>query len=176
MWTRRGRTARSWPLIWPQRVRRETRPARRRRGCSSHRSSHPGSSILLSQHHSTALPSPKRYDERYEARFLSRVEPSSRRLTCQRDKRCMLVSMKLGADFSRGCAHPAMQPPISATHPPLLDSRISSPEASGWGLAWLLHSYIVRKSFGATSGRSHSETWAGCIVSLTTPTRSSFKV
>jgi hypothetical protein len=30
---------------------------------------------------------------------------------------------KIGADFSRGCAHPAMQPSISATHPPLpLDS------------------------------------------------------
>jgi len=28
-------------------------------------------------------------------------------------------------------------------------------------------------TFEAVSGRSHSETWAGCIVSLTTPTRSS---
>jgi hypothetical protein len=28
---------------------------------------------------------------------------------------------------------------------------------------------------GAGSGRSHSETWAGCIVSLTTLTRSSLK-
>src|SRR5215212_9494571 len=33
------------------------------------------------------------------------------------------------ADFSRGCAHPATRPSVSATHPPLLDSRISSPEA-----------------------------------------------
>src|SRR5215213_7884284 len=32
-------------------------------------------------------------------------------------KRCMLASTKLMADFSRGCAHPAMQPPFSATHP-----------------------------------------------------------
>src|SRR5215203_6299832 len=24
---------------------------------------------------------------------------------------------EMAADFSRGCAHPAMQPPISATHP-----------------------------------------------------------
>jgi hypothetical protein len=34
---------------------------------------------------------------------------------------------EIGADFSRRCAHPAMQPPISATHlRPLLDSRIGS--------------------------------------------------
>jgi hypothetical protein len=25
--------------------------------------------------------------------------------------------LKTGADFSKGCAHPAMQLPISATHP-----------------------------------------------------------
>jgi len=29
----------------------------------------------------------------------------------------MLAFLKLVADFSRGCAHPAMQPPIPATHP-----------------------------------------------------------
>src|SRR5215204_4225065 len=29
----------------------------------------------------------------------------------------MLVFMKLASDFSRGCAHPAMQPQFSATHP-----------------------------------------------------------
>ena len=28
---------------------------------------------------------------------------------------------------------------------------------------------------GGGSGRCHSETWAGCIVSLTTPTRSLFR-
>ena len=33
-----------------------------------------------------------------------------------------------GADFSRGCAHSAMRPPISAAHPPLLDSRINPRE------------------------------------------------
>jgi len=31
----------------------------------------------------------------------------------------MLTSVKLGADFSRGCARPAMQPLISTTHPHL---------------------------------------------------------
>jgi hypothetical protein len=29
----------------------------------------------------------------------------------------MLAFLKMVADFSRGCAHPAMQPPIPATHP-----------------------------------------------------------
>ena len=29
----------------------------------------------------------------------------------------MLAFLKSGADFSKGCAHPAMQPPIPATHP-----------------------------------------------------------
>jgi hypothetical protein len=29
----------------------------------------------------------------------------------------MLAFLKSDADFSRGCARPAMQPPISATHP-----------------------------------------------------------
>src|SRR5215210_3724349 len=37
--------------------------------------------------------------------------------TLSEDKRCMLVSAKPRADFSRGCAHPAMQPSISTTHP-----------------------------------------------------------
>jgi hypothetical protein len=40
-------------------------------------------------------------------------------------KRCMLVSSKPGADFSRGCAHPATPPRISTTHPPPI--RESSP-------------------------------------------------
>jgi hypothetical protein len=31
----------------------------------------------------------------------------------------MLVSVELGADFSAGCAHPAMRPRIPATHPHL---------------------------------------------------------
>jgi hypothetical protein len=29
----------------------------------------------------------------------------------------MLVSVELDADFSVGCAHPAMQPPIPTTYP-----------------------------------------------------------
>jgi hypothetical protein len=38
-------------------------------------------------------------------------------LTSLKAKRCMLASTKPGSDFSKGRAHPAMQPPISATHP-----------------------------------------------------------
>jgi hypothetical protein len=41
----------------------------------------------------------------------------------------MLVFLKLASDFSRWCAHAAMQAPISVTHPPLLDSRIDSCES-----------------------------------------------
>ena len=36
-------------------------------------------------------------------------------------------------------------------------------------------SYSACSPFGVVSGRNHTETWAGCIVSLTTPTRSSLK-
>src|SRR5829696_5597671 len=32
-------------------------------------------------------------------------------------KRCMLASLKLASDFSRGRAHPVMQPPIPTAHP-----------------------------------------------------------
>ena len=38
----------------------------------------------------------------------------------------MHVSTKLEPDFSRGCAHPAAQPPISAIHPQPRNSRIAS--------------------------------------------------
>ena len=43
-----------------------TRQASQRCECSSHRPFDPVPLPLLSQHHSTALPSPKRYDKRYE--------------------------------------------------------------------------------------------------------------
>jgi hypothetical protein len=35
--------------------------------------------------------------------------------------------------------------------------------------------YLPGPPFGAVSGRNHTETWAGCIVSFTTPTRSPFR-
>jgi hypothetical protein len=50
------------------------------------------------------------------------------------DKRCMLVSLQPGADFSRVCAHPARRPPISATHP-LLCLTLRK---------WLLRQYRLR--------------------------------
>src|SRR5215218_9361718 len=40
----------------------------------------------------------------------------------------MLAPMKPGADFSRGCAHPAMQPPIPATHPRPATQKNRSPD------------------------------------------------
>ena len=39
------------------------------------RSHHPVDLSFLSQHHSTALPSPKRYDKRYEEKVLINIDP-----------------------------------------------------------------------------------------------------
>ena len=55
-------------------------------------------------------------------------------------------------------------------HSPIRQSHLW--KRSNQTLAWLLHSYVVCRSFEAVSGRNHTETRAGCIVSLTTPTRS----
>jgi len=43
--------------------------------------------------------------------------PNSRRFTYRGNEPYILVFLRLDANFCRGCAHPAMQPPISATHP-----------------------------------------------------------
>jgi hypothetical protein len=56
--------------------------------------------------------------------YFDRREPEFRRFNFCESKRCMLVSAKPGADFSRGCALPPTRPPISATHPHRLDARI----------------------------------------------------
>ena len=48
----------------------------------------------------------------------SQSEPTLPRFVHRRNKRCMLVSLKLGADFSRGCALPVIAQPFLATHPP----------------------------------------------------------
>ena len=53
----------------------------------------------------------------YELARIPNSGSSLRRIYRQEGKRCMLAFLKLVADFSRGCAHPAMQPPIPATHP-----------------------------------------------------------
>src|SRR5215207_3733383 len=78
--------------------------ARKRHGCSTHRFLDPVPLFLASQPHSTAGPSPKRYEKRYEDRCLSKEGPNPRRFTYLGDKRCMLVSSKMAADFSRWCA------------------------------------------------------------------------
>jgi hypothetical protein len=38
----------------------------------------------------------------------------------------MLISAKLGADFSRGCAHPATRLRILATHPPIRELTLAN--------------------------------------------------
>src|SRR5215203_2876610 len=55
----------------PWRVATQTKPPKQRRGGSSRLLFLDPAvpSLLLSLHHSTALPSPKRYDDRYEKRF-----------------------------------------------------------------------------------------------------------
>jgi hypothetical protein len=57
-------------------------------------------------------------------------------------------------------------------HSSIRESRLR--RCSTQTLVWLLHGHVVCWPFEAVSGRSHNETWAGCIVSLTTPTSSSF--
>jgi hypothetical protein len=47
--------------------------------------------------------------------------------TYHEDKRCMLAFLKLVADFSSGCAHPAMRPPIPATHPYPVTRKTGAP-------------------------------------------------
>jgi hypothetical protein len=54
----------------------------------------------------------------YEDGFRCQREPNSRRFISYEDKRCMLVSAKWVADFSRGCAHPEARALISTTPPP----------------------------------------------------------
>ena len=48
------------------------------------------------------------------------------RILLPKDKRCILASLRVGADFSRGCAHSAVRLLISTTHPLPFDSRIDS--------------------------------------------------
>jgi hypothetical protein len=44
--------------------------------------------------------------------------PNRRRFNYYHVKRCMLVILKSGADFSRGCALPMIANTIRLTHPP----------------------------------------------------------
>src|SRR5215208_2765791 len=69
----RGHAARRWLGTWPQRDRLASTPAKRWHGYSSHRLLDPARLSLPSQRHSTALPSPKRYDNRYELEFLENI-------------------------------------------------------------------------------------------------------
>src|SRR5215210_7117519 len=98
--------------------------ARKRLARSSHRFLELVLLPLLSLPHSTALPSLKRYDKRYEDHSLSRGEPNCPRFISKAAKRCILASVKLGADFSRGCADRGISHLLFATHPyPRLSPR-----------------------------------------------------
>jgi hypothetical protein len=61
--------------------------------------------------------------------------------------------------------------PLSIAYPSL--GEACHPDAIG---IQTVAGYFTCPSFEAASGRSHKETWACCIVSLTTPTRSPLNV
>jgi hypothetical protein len=98
----------------------------------------------------------------------------------------MLVFSKPATDFSRWCVHPATRARISATHPlpirELTPANASRSHRNGPDNLLVRHLdaigiqtvavYLPGQPFGVASGRSHRETRVGCIVSLTTPTRS----
>src|SRR5215217_8708488 len=66
---------RARPRAAPLTVPSATRPARWRCGYSSHQLLDPLGVLLLSQLHSTALPSPNRYEERYRAATYGSLPP-----------------------------------------------------------------------------------------------------
>jgi hypothetical protein len=63
------------------------------------------------------------------------------------------------------------RPPWGTAHPRSL-WLASEQRAVADGKCLISNCYSACSPFEAVSVRSHSETWAGCIVSLTTPTRS----
>src|SRR5215212_1699422 len=76
-WTNRGRSPATPKPQAPSSRYTTTKRARRRRGSSSHRflALDPLFLPLPSRHHPTALPSPKRYDNRYEAATYGSISP-----------------------------------------------------------------------------------------------------
>jgi hypothetical protein len=69
--------------------------------------------------------------------IFSQREPNFASGTYVRNKQCMLLPTKLGAVFSRECAHPTMQPPIPTArpHPQRKGAGTSNATVSG-ALAW----------------------------------------
>ena len=100
--------------------------ARKRLAGSSHRFLDLVPLPLRSQPHSTALASLKRYNKRYEDRCLSE-ERNPLSFIYYKAKRCMLVSMKLAADFSAGCALSVIRLAFLLTHPLRLTLRELTP-------------------------------------------------
>ena len=65
------------------------------------------------------------------------------------------------------------EPPIPACPLPIAYTSLGEAHHPNYIDIQAVAGYCSCPSFEAVSGRSHSETWAGCIVSPTTPTRSS---
>ena len=92
---------------------------------------------------------------------VSRVEANPRPFNYEEYKRCMLTSSKPGADFSRGCARPAMRPPSSATYPHPASQKNRSPgngtparSGSRAGLPWAAIKLRVEVDYHPPSARA----------------------
>jgi hypothetical protein len=104
------------------------------RGGTGHRLLDHVRSPSASRHHSTWLASSKRYDKRYEARFLDQEKSIYRKSTYQEGARCMLVFTNPTADFSAGCALPIIARSFLVTHPitlPFANGTVPAPVSGG---------------------------------------------
>jgi hypothetical protein len=106
---------------WQRALRTESTPtmlAMQRRGDSFHRLFDSVALPLLSQPHSTALPSPKQYDKRYELRSLSGETLNSRRFTCPIGQAIYACIRESGVGFFAGVCTLGDQVCISSDPPP----------------------------------------------------------
>src|SRR5215207_4869973 len=104
-------------------VHTQPKQAKGRYGCSAHLLLVGVPLPLLSQPHSTALPSPKRYDKRYEDHYLSGRNAELLKIISYEAKPCMLAFLKSGVDFSKGYAGQRICHLLFATHPYHPDSH-----------------------------------------------------
>src|SRR5215204_46884 len=117
---------RARPRAAPPTVPSATRPARGRRGCSSRRFLDRNLLPLPSQHHSTGLASPERYDKRYEAHFLSpgKVTPDIHLLRRQAMYACVPEN---GCGFFEGVCTPSNATAHSCDPPPPRNTKEPEP-------------------------------------------------
>jgi hypothetical protein len=141
------------PRTRPHRERLATRPAKRQCGCSSHWPLIPFSCSCCHdatlQHH--RLPSVTTTVTNQRGSNVSRV-------ICPKNKRCMLVSSKPGADFLRWCALPVIGHSIFKTHPPIREwTHVSASRRQGErdkpcvACPALSSSYVSLASFSAST-------------------------